>query len=111
MPWKETTMMDEKLEFINEWKSGNFSFSELCREFDITRPTGYKYIKRFQERGFDGLLEQSRRPRGHPPINLNNFNSGLSPIVFILSFQILPVQERQAPTCKSFNSTWVLTNY
>ena len=66
MPWKETTMMDEKLEFINEWKSGNFSFSELCREFDISRPTGYKYIKRFQEHGFDGLFEQSRRPRGHP---------------------------------------------
>jgi len=66
MPWKETTMMDEKLEFINEWNFGNFSFSELCREFDISTPTGYKYIKRFQEHGFDGLFEQSRRPRGHP---------------------------------------------
>lgn len=66
MPWKETTMMDEKLEFINEWKSGNFNFSELCNEFNISRKTGYKYIKRFQEEGLEGLLEKSRRPREHP---------------------------------------------
>ncbi len=42
MLWKETTMLEQKLEFINEWRAGNFNLSELCREFGISRPTAYK---------------------------------------------------------------------
>ena len=53
MPWKETTMMEQKLEFINEWRSGNFSLSGLCRQFGISRPTAYKYIERY-EKGLKG---------------------------------------------------------
>ncbi len=42
MPWRETTMLDQKLEFVTEWRAGNFTLSELCREFKISRPTAYK---------------------------------------------------------------------
>ncbi len=66
MPWKDTTVMEQKLEFITEWKSGNFNLSELCREFGISRPTGYKYINRYQEDGIEGLQEIGRRPKSHP---------------------------------------------
>ncbi len=66
MPWKETTVMEQKLEFINEWRSGNFNFSQLCREFGISRPTGYKYIKRYKDRGIEGLKELERRPQSNP---------------------------------------------
>lgn len=66
MPWKDTTVMKQKLEFINEWRSDNFNISELCREFGISRPTAYKYIKRYKERGIEGLNELGRRPKCHP---------------------------------------------
>lgn len=66
MAWKETTKMEQKVEFINEWRSGNYSLSELCRQFDISRPTAYKYIERFQTEGIEGLAEKSRIHLSHP---------------------------------------------
>lgn len=66
MAWRETTKMEQKLEFINEWRSGAYSLTELCREFNISRPTAYKFIKRFQEEGVDGLYEKSRAHVHHP---------------------------------------------
>lgn len=66
MAWMETTKMEQKIEFINEWRSGNYSISELCRQFDISRPTGYKYIKRFHAEGIEGLKERSRNHLTHP---------------------------------------------
>lgn len=67
MPWKERTKMEEKIEFICEWKTGKYTITELSKRFDITRPTAYKIIDRFEEEGYDGLVELSRRPHGiHP---------------------------------------------
>ncbi len=66
MTWKVTNEMEQKIEFINEWRSGVFSITELCEEFSITRPTAYKYIKRFEQEGLDGLKERSRTPHNHP---------------------------------------------
>ena len=66
MPWKETTTMEQKIEFICEWRTGKYTITELCRSFDISRPTVYKLISRFEEKGFDGLRELSRTPRNHP---------------------------------------------
>jgi hypothetical protein len=44
MPWKESTIMEQKIEFICEWRSGNYTITELCRSFEISRPTAYKII-------------------------------------------------------------------
>ncbi len=66
MPWKETTNMEQKIEFICEWRTGKHTITELCKGFGISRPTAYKIITRFEEKGYDGLLEHSRTPRGHP---------------------------------------------
>ena len=38
----------------------------LCREYGISREAGYKWLKRFQEQGYDGLNELSRRPLSAP---------------------------------------------
>ncbi len=62
MAWRETTKMEQKIEFINEWRSGAYKISELCRAFGISRPTAYKYIKRFQEEGVVGLEEKKAEP-------------------------------------------------
>ena len=66
MAWKETTKMEQKIEFINEWRSGRFTITELCRHFDISRPTAYKWIKRYEEKGLIGLEELDRNPHNHP---------------------------------------------
>ncbi len=66
MPWKETTTLEQKIEFITEWLSGKYSISELSRAFDISRPTAYKYIKRYQREGLNGLHEHARSPSNHP---------------------------------------------
>lgn len=67
MPWKETTIMEQKIEFICEWRTGKYSITELCRSFEISRPTAYKIIARFENEGYEGLRELSRKPRGTHP--------------------------------------------
>ena len=66
MPWKETTIMEQKIEFICEWRTGKYTITELCKAFEISRPTAYKLIDRFERQGYEGLREQSRAPRAHP---------------------------------------------
>lgn len=63
MPWKTSTMISQRSEFILKTKSGNWSHSELCREYGISRNTGYKWIRRFDDSGLDGLRDRSRRPK------------------------------------------------
>ncbi len=58
--------MEEKLAMIAEWRSGRYSITELCRRFEISRPTAYKYIKRYQEKGNIGLKERHRHSVSHP---------------------------------------------
>jgi len=67
MPWKETTIMEQKIEFICEWRTGQYTIAELCRAFEISRPTAYKIIARFETEGYEGLRELSRKPRGTHP--------------------------------------------
>ncbi len=56
--------MDQRIEFV--MKAVNHpNFGELCREYGISRKTGYKWRERFVERGLGGLGELSRRPHGH----------------------------------------------
>ena len=58
--------MKQKIEFICEWRTGKYTITELCRSFEISRPTAYKIINRFEKMGYDGLLEKHRTPRRHP---------------------------------------------
>ena len=67
MPWKETTIMKQKIEFICEWRTEKYTITELCKSFEISRPTAYKLIARFENEGYEGLRELSRKPRSiHP---------------------------------------------
>lgn len=66
MPWKETTTMEQKVEFICEWLSENYTITELCKEFSISRPTAYRLIIRYEKMGIEGLRKQSRAPSNHP---------------------------------------------
>ena len=66
MPWKERTAVDEKKSFLIAWERQEQSFSSLCRYFGISRPTGYKWLERFEAEGERGLEEQSRAPLHQP---------------------------------------------
>lgn len=61
MPWKECKSMDERLRFIARLLEGE-KMAPLCREFGISRVTGYKIYERYKECGLDGLNDRSRRP-------------------------------------------------
>jgi transposase InsO family protein len=66
MPWQETDAMLQRSVFIAEVASGEFSFSESCARFGISRKTGYKWWRRYQHYGVEGLNERSRAPHHCP---------------------------------------------
>ena len=41
MPWKDVTVMDERIRFVARLLEGE-QMAGLCREFGISRKTGYK---------------------------------------------------------------------
>jgi putative transposase len=61
MPWRECSVMDEKLKFVARLLDGE-SMASLCREFNISRKTGYKIWSRYQCCGIEALTDRSRRP-------------------------------------------------
>src|SRR5215467_11493874 len=61
MPWRECNPMDERIKLIARLLDGE-KMAGLCREFGISRKTGYKIFKRYNEIGFNGLTDRSRRP-------------------------------------------------
>jgi len=68
MPWSETSPMDQKRLFIQDYVHGSFSMSELCVRYGVSRKTGYKWIGRFEQDGLDGLRNRSRRPHRSPSL-------------------------------------------
>jgi putative transposase len=61
MPWKECNVVEERLRFIARLLDGE-RMASLCREFGISRKTGYKIYSRYKDCGIDGLTDRSRRP-------------------------------------------------
>ncbi len=66
MPWKATCPMDERMKFVVAYLEHEWNMAMLCREFGISRKTGYKLIDRYLEEGPTGLVDRSRAPHGHP---------------------------------------------
>src|SRR5271165_5922770 len=64
MPWKVCKPMDERLKFIARLLDGE-KMAVACRDFGISRKTGYKILTRYNEIGLDGLTDRSRRPYRH----------------------------------------------
>ena len=64
MPWKEACKMDQRIEFAMKAVSCS-NFGQLCREYGISRKTGYKWRERFVSTGLQGMNEVSRRPHSH----------------------------------------------
>ncbi|MBP1848576.1 transposase InsO family protein [Rhizobium petrolearium] len=61
MPWKATSVMEERLRFVARLLEGD-GMSDVCREFGISRKTGYKIFNRYKDDGLEALTDRSRRP-------------------------------------------------
>jgi len=64
MPWQECNHMDERLKFIAGLLDGE-KMTVLCRQFGVSRKTGYKILARYNSCGVEGLTDRSRRPYRH----------------------------------------------
>ena len=61
MPWKECSVMDERVRFVAMVLGGE-SMSDACRLFGISRKTGYKFLNRYKQEGPEAFSDRSRRP-------------------------------------------------
>ena len=66
MPWKEVSAMSQRLEFVMLAAAAEDNIRHLCRCYDISPTTAYKWLRRFQSDGADGLSDRSRRPHHSP---------------------------------------------
>lgn len=66
MPWQTTEMNDMRREFVTKALAAGTSFAALCREYGVSRKTGYKWKQRALAEGLSALAEHSRRPRHSP---------------------------------------------
>ena len=71
MSWCVTgTIMDKRIEFILKSLEKGANFSRLCREFQISRPTGYRWKNRYKSRGKFHRTE--RKVSASPPFSQSN---------------------------------------
>ena len=61
MPWNECSVMDERLRFVARLLEGE-GMTDVCREFGVSRKTGYKIFNRYKDQGLEALSDRSRRP-------------------------------------------------
>jgi putative transposase len=66
MPWRHTSPMDQKTQFIADYLRRTLSLTELCERYNVSRKTGYKWIERYLKHGPLGLDERSRKPPSSP---------------------------------------------
>jgi len=60
LPWSQYTVVDQREEFVGFARQPGANVSELCRRFQISRKTGYKWLDR------ESLEDRSRRPVSSP---------------------------------------------
>src|SRR5271165_2218133 len=66
MPWKASSVMEEKLRFVFEYERDEQTMTELCQSFGIARETGYVWLRRYRQSGIAGLAELNRAAERHP---------------------------------------------
>jgi len=61
MTWRNKTVEEERLDFILMIANSTLTFEEICNHYQISRKTGYKWLKRYQLHGQEGLKDLSRK--------------------------------------------------
>ena len=66
MPWKVSGVVEKRKQFVSEYESGDWTMTDLCRAYGVSRVTGYEVLQRWRQLGVQGLEEQSRAAQRHP---------------------------------------------
>jgi transposase InsO family protein len=66
MPWRVSSTMSERHQFVLLAQQPEANRRELCRRFGISSATAYKWLRRFESDGVAGLADRSRRPHNSP---------------------------------------------
>lgn len=66
MPMRGISVTDQRVKFIKSVREDGLSISAACRAFNISRPTGYEILRRFDKSGINGLVDHSKAPLSNP---------------------------------------------
>lgn len=66
MSWEEVSTVQLRSEFVLLARQEGANVRQLCRRFNISPSTAYKWLSRFETSGAEGLNNQSRRPKTSP---------------------------------------------
>src|SRR5262249_11541194 len=66
MAWGSVDVDEQRMQFVIAASRKEKPFRRLCEEFDISRPTGYQWRRRYQTGGYEAVVEKSRRPQHSP---------------------------------------------
>lgn len=62
VPWKKSSVLEERERFVRAALSKSKEVAKLCREFGIARVSAYRWLKRFEREGLEGLKDRARGP-------------------------------------------------
>ena len=66
MAWGSVDIAEQRMRFVVAASRKEKPFQQLCQEFQISRPTGYEWLRRYHSGGYQAVVEKSRRPRNSP---------------------------------------------
>jgi len=67
MPWQKESVVEQRLRFLIEARRREENMTSLCRRYEISRKTGYKWLERYERgRTIEALEDHSRRPQRSP---------------------------------------------
>jgi transposase InsO family protein len=66
MAWGSVDVEEQRMRFVIAAREKKKPFRHLCQEFDISAPTGYEWLRRYQRGGYQEVREKSRRPHHSP---------------------------------------------
>ena len=66
MPWKVSDSVTQRRDFIDDYHRGLYSMTDLCAHYGISRRVGYKWLARYEARGYAGLVDARRTPHSCP---------------------------------------------
>jgi transposase InsO family protein len=66
MAWRTVDVEEQRVRFVVRASRREKPLQQLCKEFGISRPTGYEWLRRYQAGGIAGVVERSRRPHHSP---------------------------------------------
>jgi transposase-like protein len=92
MPWTASSVMEERLRFVARLLDGE-AMTDVCRDFGVSRKTGYKIFDRYKEHGLTALSDRSRRPVRYGRLCLHRKRINISSVLACQRLGIKEVDE------------------